>query len=259
MFIDIHLVDHCNLNCKGCNHYAPIADPNFCDTDKVIENLGKLRQKGILRFVDIINLIGGEPLLNPYINDIIEKAGKILKNGKTRLRIITNGVLLPKMNESFWNMVLNYNVIISVTRYPINFNYEEVEKLCKRKKVEFEIFGNRDDKDGFSLFRLKQTDHIPDSKELTENYNKCFFQCLQLADSKLYICPPSAYHKILNKKFNTDFQLSKGDYLNIDEINILKFLRFRIKSKKFCRYCQFPIPNIDWGITQKKAKEWIIE
>lgn len=57
------------------------------------------------------------------------------------------------------------------------------------------------------------------------------FQCLQLADSKLYICPPSAYHKTLNKKFNTDFQPSKGDNMNIDEINISKFLRFRIKSK----------------------------
>lgn len=129
ILIDIQLADHCNLNCKGCNHYAPIADPKFCDTDKVIENLSKLRQKGILRFVDIINLLGGEPLLNPDINNIIEKAGKILKNGKTRLRIMTNGVLLPKMSESFWNMVLKYNVLISVTKYPINFNYEEVEKL----------------------------------------------------------------------------------------------------------------------------------
>ena len=24
--IDIHLTDHCNLNCKGCTHFSPLAE-----------------------------------------------------------------------------------------------------------------------------------------------------------------------------------------------------------------------------------------
>ena len=29
--LEIHLVDHCNLNCGGCNHFSPIAKPWFID------------------------------------------------------------------------------------------------------------------------------------------------------------------------------------------------------------------------------------
>lgn len=27
--IEIHIVDHCNLQCAGCNHFANIAEKNY--------------------------------------------------------------------------------------------------------------------------------------------------------------------------------------------------------------------------------------
>ena len=30
-YLEIHLLDHCNLNCKGYGHFAPIAGKHFAD------------------------------------------------------------------------------------------------------------------------------------------------------------------------------------------------------------------------------------
>ena len=29
--LEIHVVDHCNLNCAGCNHFTPLAKPFFIE------------------------------------------------------------------------------------------------------------------------------------------------------------------------------------------------------------------------------------
>ena len=31
--LEVHVVNHCNLNCAGCNHFAPLADPWYIDVD----------------------------------------------------------------------------------------------------------------------------------------------------------------------------------------------------------------------------------
>lgn len=28
-YVEFHLADHCNLNCRGCGHFSPIADETF--------------------------------------------------------------------------------------------------------------------------------------------------------------------------------------------------------------------------------------
>ena len=32
-YLDVHVADHCNLGCRGCLHFAPIAKPRFLDPD----------------------------------------------------------------------------------------------------------------------------------------------------------------------------------------------------------------------------------
>jgi len=27
--LEMHIVDHCNLNCAGCNHFCPLAEPFY--------------------------------------------------------------------------------------------------------------------------------------------------------------------------------------------------------------------------------------
>ena len=38
-YIETHLVDHCNLKCKGCSHFSGIAPPFFKDFDEFYKEM----------------------------------------------------------------------------------------------------------------------------------------------------------------------------------------------------------------------------
>ena len=44
-FVEIHLVEHCNLNCFGCNHFSQLANEGYTDIneyDKDMKQLAKI-------------------------------------------------------------------------------------------------------------------------------------------------------------------------------------------------------------------------
>lgn len=124
---EVHLTEHCNLNCKGCDNYSPLAEKEFLDIEEFKRDCGRLSElfKGK---IEELSLLGGEPLLHPQIADFLEISRKNFPIGE--IRIITNGLLLPKMNEKFWENCRKYDIVISPTRYPINFDYEGVEEMA---------------------------------------------------------------------------------------------------------------------------------
>ncbi len=40
--IEIHLVEHCNLNCKYCSHFSSIAEKKFYDVNKYEKDMARL-------------------------------------------------------------------------------------------------------------------------------------------------------------------------------------------------------------------------
>jgi molybdenum cofactor biosynthesis enzyme MoaA len=73
--INVHLTDHCNLNCKSCEHFSSIADKKFIDLEKYEKDLARLKE--ISRGeISLIRLLGGEPLLFPGIIDAIKLTRK---------------------------------------------------------------------------------------------------------------------------------------------------------------------------------------
>ena len=83
---------------------------------------------------------------------------------------------------------------------------------------------------------------------------------MQLVDEKIFLCPQAAYYNILNKNFDTDFKISKKDFLDVNNINSLWTLKkFRLTPKPFCGFCYFPRKNVTWSVSCKKSNEWIIE
>lgn len=69
-FIDVHITDHCNLNCKGCGHFSSISQPYGMSLEEMEIACKKL--KPILhKFSNSIHLMGGEPLLHPEVEGIM--------------------------------------------------------------------------------------------------------------------------------------------------------------------------------------------
>lgn len=247
--LEIHLSEHCNLNCIGCTHYSPLAEHSFCDCDQLDVNLQKLSK--IQDQFETILLLGGEPLLNPDAVRVFAIARKHFKT--VNLKVVTNGVpLLRKLPEDFWQACRDYKVSICFTEYPINVDYAELKNLCWRNGVRTEIFHQPA---WFKLFRL----NIKKTGNKLHYYICSGSLCLNLLGNKLFSCPQSAYVEYLNKAFGYDFKHSKGDYITVDNISRFRFRRFLLTPRPFCSYCVFPRPQVDWRCSERKASEWIEE
>ena len=94
--------------------------------------------------IEEISLLGGEPLLHTQIIDFTSIARKYYCRG--RIQIVTNGVLLLKQPELFWEALKKNNIRLCITVYPVKIDYEKISRLGKRYKVEIIYWGSLKDK-----------------------------------------------------------------------------------------------------------------
>ncbi|TBR81304.1 4Fe-4S cluster-binding domain-containing protein [Campylobacter novaezeelandiae] len=253
--VEIHLAEHCNLNCFGCNHFSQLANEEFPDILKFEEDMKTLARisEG---FIKTFRLMGGEPLLNPQCKEFIEITRKYFP--KSAIWLVTNGILLNKQKEDFWLSCQKNNVEIRPTKYPLNIKWEEIKNLCQKYQVSLVFFNDEKTIKTSWKFSL-------DSLGKCDNYNSfinCSManHCIQFKDGKLFTCPISAHIEHFNKKFvgkdevKTMFKISKFDYIDIyGAKNYQEILTFLAKPIPFCRYCKV----LEWkevGIWRKSSK-----
>lgn len=84
-----YLTEGCNLRCRHCwidpKHQRPDSPYGTLDTELFKWIIRQAKPLGL----SMVKLTGGEPLLHPYINEILE----IVKNEELRLVVETNGTL----------------------------------------------------------------------------------------------------------------------------------------------------------------------
>src|SRR5439155_23586410 len=105
--IELPIVHQCNLTCRGCTHQSPALRHPPADVDQLARDLATL--SGHLA-VDHVRVLGGEPLLHPRLIDIL----KLIRNSRIaqRTRVVTNGVLLWRQTDSFWQHVDEVHVSV---------------------------------------------------------------------------------------------------------------------------------------------------
>lgn len=251
---EVHLTEHCNLNCKGCDHFCPVAEPAFTDLSVFTKDFQRLSElfAGEARE---IHLLGGEPLLNPDIEQFCQIARENFP--RAVIDIVTNGLLLCQMPDSFWFCCKENRIGIRPTKYPVNVDYSGAEKKAHAFGVDYVYFNdskqlktmthNRYDLDGLQDPRQSFAD--------CSRANKCIY----LADGKLYTCTfiPNIHH--FNKFFGTDIPVSERDYIDIYKASsadeILEFLSHPVP---FCRFCNIAGAELDqpWGISKRQMDEW---
>jgi MoaA/NifB/PqqE/SkfB family radical SAM enzyme len=247
--IETHLVDHCNLNCKGCSHFSPLVlGVVFTDPDVYKQDL--LRLKRLFRDVYEIRLMGGEPLLHPEINEFIEITRQLFP--KTNIAIFTNALLLDRMPITFWETCHDNQVMLKITHYPVPINLKALRQLGKRYRVKVKIPPKIT---SFNQFLNINGDSDPD-----ESFRTCrsMYICPFLRDGKLYSCgfAPHVYH--FNDFFNQNIPISEKDYIEINSQtsaeDILDFLKH---PTPLCSYCETTRTPFRWGKSKKDIDEWI--
>jgi MoaA/NifB/PqqE/SkfB family radical SAM enzyme len=209
------------------------------------------------KFGHTIQLLGGEPLLHPDLITILNIAGKYFS--QYDLRIVTNGILLLKHENIFWETCKKNNIKVIIIKYPISLPFDEIEKTVKAYGTLLEYYGN-------TGTELEQMHKMPLDLYGTENIQKSFDlfyksnSCIMLDEGKIYTCATIPYIKYFNKQFGTDLQVSKKDYVNIYAVkDIEEVFDFLCKPMPFCRYCntKSPVYGISWEPSKKKITEWV--
>ncbi len=255
---DVHITEHCNLNCCNCNHYASIANEEFLDIGEYESDIERL-SRVVDGEMEHINILGGEPFLNPNISKYIEITRKYFPVG--RINIITNGTFIKQQDESFWKICRKAACEIWVTKYPLEIDYYEIFETIKKNGVIGGAFigGGEDGRLLMSRYTLDPSGR----QDIYDNYYHCFLanQCIQLKHGRLYPCVICANAHHLKKRFDLNIAISQRNSVDIYETEDADSVMERLASPiPFCRYCDWIRSGEygdDWHITCNERYEWI--
>jgi MoaA/NifB/PqqE/SkfB family radical SAM enzyme len=254
--LHIHLTDHCNLNCRGCDNLSPLATETFADETVFERDCARISTLCNGR-VREIQLLGGEPLLHLNIIIFMCIARKYFPS--VPVKIITNGTLILKQKEEFWENCRSNNIQIIVTKYPINFDYDAAETFVRKQGVIFGYYGSTD-----SVSKTMQCSplDISGKQDPVDSFLRCNSanRCISLDNGKIYTCSLIPYIKYFNTYFKQNLVVTENDYIDIFKAeNIDEIMNFLCKPMPFCRYCNKKgmIWNIGYGVSKKNITEWI--
>ena len=258
--IKIQIVDHCNLNCAGCDHFSPLAEEWYEDIENFKNDIKRITKITNGNIKEII-LYGGEPLLHKKLIDFI-KVIRIHMN-LVEIKVATNGILLESFIKQHIDLILKYNVSFQITKYPINLNYSEILKKFNNVDISFSQIYECEMNDTLDirnkLFNINLDKNMSGNKLL--NFVNCLsidISSLILYNGILSLCPPTAFINIFNKKFKTNILLCQDDYINIyDDIKIDDILSFCSKPHSFCKYCGKIQYGNNFKISNKDINEWV--
>lgn len=246
-YLEFNLTDHCNLNCKGCSHFSPIANKNYASVNQHERDLRKLGQ--LFRNIQTIRLLGGEPLLHPDVASFMVKTREAFP--RSTIRLVTNGLLLPRASQEFYKTCKETKTIIDLIVYPpLRNRLTNNLYLLKTKGVDFKII----EVENFSAFlNLKGNSS---KKKALDSCRSKFGYCPFLHNGHIYHCAVSALVENFNKRFNYNISLDKGINIHSTKLSghsIIKKLNVPIET---CRWCSEENILFPWEISNRTIDDW---
>jgi len=249
--LDVHVTDHCNLNCRGCEHYSSISDPVFADLAQTVRELERLAE--LFENIEQIYLLGGEPLLHPGVDGFVCETRRIFP--RTRLYVMTNGVLVTRMPGSFWDTLREERATLLCDSYPINIPHDAIDELGRERGVVIEWMKPADEFFRIPLDRSASCDPAA-------SFDRCrgLSNCAIVRGGRLYPCAHVAYADIPAKRFGMpDIEPCEQDSVPIfggttgDEI-----IDFLMAPVPWCAHCDFDsFERYPWSRGTGEAVEWL--
>lgn len=235
--VEMHIMDACNLNCRGCAHYSPIFEREIPNFDERIKDVRLLKEKfdDILRFY----ILGGEPFLNPEVGKYAQTIREILPN--TDIRIVTNGLLVPKLSQDILKAIKDANVIIEISKYEPTYRIiDEIKAILNKAEVAYIV---RD-------FDLNHKFNLPLSFKENDGIYCISNGCVTIWNGKIAKCPQVMYMDYFNKHFSTSFPVD--GILNLEDCPEREELKMYLKKEVLlCKHCAKN--EVDWSVCGKNA------
>lgn len=227
-YLEFHVADHCNLNCKGCVHFSPLVQGEvFTEFENVKKDFMQLKKK--FKRIDVIRILGGEPLLNKELNKYIYMVKEVYPRAK--VAVVTNGLLLRSISEDIKKALRETNTELDVSLYePIMETFGEIYSILINEGLSISVSSPIHE---FSIALDNKKGHAQYAQ-----YNTC--HCPNLYNGKLYVCPIIAYAKYFNEYFayNLDEKDGAIDIYN-DNLNHNIIKKELKKVRNICDNCLY--------------------
>ena len=256
MTFEVCITEHCNLNCVGCSHFAPLADPYFMDVKVFRKDMACLSSLLDDR-VEWIHIMGGEPLLHPKCTEFLAVTREYFPS--TRIDLITNALLLPYQSDEFWKTCRDQRISLKPTRYPVTVDLRKVRETAESWGVMFRIFNHEDDGGEKKMIKYVLD---PDGQQTPSvSFDRCDQgnRCMTLKEGKMYTCPTIPFSAHFSKYFGIELPVCERDYADIYKLNSAEQLfEAMAKAPDFCRFCDHRnnIFGLQWHVSKRQIGEW---
>ena len=241
-YLEAHVCDHCNLNCKACNHFAPfirersVTDPAAFDRDlrelgRLFSNIGKL------------NLMGGEPLLEPELCQEMVRLGRG-RFPDAELYLTTNASRISRMSPAFWDCLRENRVIIQITVYPpLQRDVPAWERILRGEGIPYLLY-----RDGarFAKYLLA----VPAGDAAYNNEVCTSGGCHFLYDGRISKCPDALLHGWMLRSQGRDAEETRirNSIRLADARDGWDLLKALDQPCELCSYCDFSRAEVvPWG------------
>lgn len=227
--IEFHVADCCNLNCKYCSMFSPLSETySFPDIEVYYRDL--LQLKNYFHSIKRIKLLGGEPLLNPDLGEFVLVTRKVFPY--TDIIIITNGLLLRKMNSKFYTILQQSGVELVVSYYPpMSARIEELHNFLEEKSIQHRITS-------LITYFYKIYD-LSGKQDRVQNFNDCNCKigCATLRDGYLYTCFVPSVIGIAKDELGLRINVDDGINLYKQGLCSNQIRELLLTPPQSCKYC----------------------
>lgn len=249
-YLEVEVCENCNLNCKGCSHFAPLVK-----NKKAFDFIGYkndiTRLSDIFSNIKVLRLLGGEPLLNEKIVKILKFTRNKLPNSD--IHVVTNGIKLMGINNEFIECLVKENIQLDISLYPAIKNYKQrIIEFLKSKGIKYRL--NEVTKFAARLNLKGDFDGV-------ENSNRCKINCASLKDGEIYRCAILASIIKFQNYFGEGIvQRDNGGIIDIYKHNGTEIINKLQETNKLCSYCSGNYNvEFDWDLSKNKIEEWCIK
>ena len=208
--VDFTVSAICDFRCKNCNMFMPYYNERVeHDFSYYKENLDLFFQ--VVDYVCYIGFIGGEPLLCPCLNEVIEYAATQYNGRVGNFTIHSNGSVMP--DDSLIELIKKYNITVAISDYgeqsPCRGKMQDTIKKLRSNDVYCDVRADLEWRDvGFPANPNNFT-----GDELRKHMELCSADWRGLNDGKFYYC---------NIAWSAEkaglIKLEKDDYLDLQEL-----------------------------------------
>ena len=253
-YIEIEISRVCNLNCRGCCDFINLKVPEetWYDFDRYCADLTRFRE--LYWGVEQLRLLGGEPLLNPRLPEYAEAARRIFPD--CDLRVVTNGLLLPKISRETLRRLREANCSFDISAYPPTL------KIKKELKALLDAAGVRYNFSVPMVFFFRNVLEHP-VEDPAPAFNNCIFtHCHNLSNGKLGPCTFAFYIYRFNRHFGTHYP--EDDFIDLYEPSLTGWqIEERYgKPHPFCKACGSGMTPILWkghcAPEDARPEDWLI-